>query len=197
MFYKVVYGDLCRVLDNSKFGVFYSNFLPLTPTFCKVTIKSIVKLPTFSGRQHFYSYFQNPSENSAMVLLQYICQLTFSARSGWPGLCIQCTSYRHKILQTIINTLSSLRPLYSGLFIPYYVGHFVGPGTRREGSLVRGWRAKMNQPKLLICFSSFPSTILLILLSCSLFHDATPHYTSQVWRQRIRIISRNKGSSRI
>ena len=53
-----------RVLVNSKFGVFYSNFLSLTPTFCRVSIEKYSKTPTFSGRQHFYSYFQNPSENS-------------------------------------------------------------------------------------------------------------------------------------
>ena len=54
-----------RVLINSKFGVFYSNFLSQTPTFWKVLIEKYSKTPTFSGRQYFYSYFQNPSENSA------------------------------------------------------------------------------------------------------------------------------------
>ena len=52
-------GDLV----NSQFGVFYSNILSLTPTFCKVSIEKYSKTPTFSGRQHFYSYFQNPSED--------------------------------------------------------------------------------------------------------------------------------------
>ena len=53
-----------RVLTNSKFGLFYSNFLILTPTFSKVPIEKYGKTPFFSGKQHFYSYFQNPSENS-------------------------------------------------------------------------------------------------------------------------------------
>ena len=59
---------LCRVLVNSKFGVFYSNFLSLTPTFCKVSTEKYSKTPTFSGRQHFYSFFQNPSDNFALMI---------------------------------------------------------------------------------------------------------------------------------
>ena len=55
-----------RVLTNSKFGLFYSNFLILTPTL----IEKYGKLHFFSGKQHFYSYFQNPGENS--VYLKYI-----------------------------------------------------------------------------------------------------------------------------
>ena len=51
------------VLTNSTFGLFYSNFLILTPTFSKVPIEKYGKTPIFSGKQHFYSYFQNPSEN--------------------------------------------------------------------------------------------------------------------------------------
>ena len=39
----------------------------LTPTFCKVSIEKYGKTPTFSGRHHFYSYFQNPSENSVFL----------------------------------------------------------------------------------------------------------------------------------
>ena len=53
-----------RVLTNSKFGLFYSNFMILTPTFSKVPTEKYGKTPFFSGKQHFYSYFQNPSENS-------------------------------------------------------------------------------------------------------------------------------------
>ena len=59
---------LCRVLTNSKFGLFYSNFLILTPTFSKVPIEKYGKTPIFSGKQHFYSYFQNPSENSGLCV---------------------------------------------------------------------------------------------------------------------------------
>ena len=59
-----------RVLVNSKFGVFYSNFLSLTPIFCKASIEEFSKTPTFSGRQQFYSYFLNLSENSALVLIK-------------------------------------------------------------------------------------------------------------------------------
>ena len=43
---------------------FTPTFLSLTPTFLKVLIEKYSETPTFSGRQHFYSYFQNPSENS-------------------------------------------------------------------------------------------------------------------------------------
>ena len=53
-----------RVIVNSKFGVFYSNILSLTPTFCKVLIEEYSKTATFPGRQHFYLDFQNLSENS-------------------------------------------------------------------------------------------------------------------------------------
>ena len=56
-----------RVLINSNIGLFYSNFFILTPTFPKVPIEPYGKTPNFSSRQHFYSYFQNPSENSACV----------------------------------------------------------------------------------------------------------------------------------
>ena len=66
----------CRVLVKSKFGVFYSNFLSLTPTFCKVSIEKYSKTPTFSGRQHFYSYFQNPSENSELFWEQRVSLLS-------------------------------------------------------------------------------------------------------------------------
>ena len=59
----------CRVLTNSKFGLFYSKFLILTPTSSKVPIEKSSKTPIFSGKQHFYSYFQNPSENSVLFLL--------------------------------------------------------------------------------------------------------------------------------
>ena len=48
---------ITRVLTNSK-------FLTLTPTFSKVPIDKYGKTPNFSSKQHFYSYFQNPSENS-------------------------------------------------------------------------------------------------------------------------------------
>ena len=58
-----------RVLTNSKFGLFYSNFLILTPTFSKVPIEKYGKTPFFSGRQHFYSYFQYPSEKSELYVI--------------------------------------------------------------------------------------------------------------------------------
>ena len=38
-----------------------------TPTFSKVPVEKYGKTPNFSGKQHFYSYFQNPSENSVLV----------------------------------------------------------------------------------------------------------------------------------
>ena len=59
-----------RVLTNSKFGLFYSNFLILTPTFSKVPMEKYGKNPNFSGKQHFYSYFQNPNEKS--VLFRFV-----------------------------------------------------------------------------------------------------------------------------
>ena len=61
--------NIYRVLINSKFGLFYSNFLILTPTFSKVPIEKYGKIPFFSGKQHFYSFFQNPSENSDLPKL--------------------------------------------------------------------------------------------------------------------------------
>ena len=64
-----------RVLINSKFGLFYSNFLILTPTFTKVPIEKYGKTPIFSGKQHFYSYFENPSENSAHYVHYVLCSL--------------------------------------------------------------------------------------------------------------------------
>ena len=59
---------LYRVLINSKFGLFYSNFLILTPTFSKVPIEKYGKTPNFSSKQQFYSCFQNPSENSVILI---------------------------------------------------------------------------------------------------------------------------------
>ena len=64
----------CIVLTNSKFGLFYSNFLILTPTFSQVPIENYGKTPTFSGKQHFYSYFQNPGENSVIESLSVFCE---------------------------------------------------------------------------------------------------------------------------
>ena len=64
MNWVINFFSCCRVLTNSKFGLFYSNFLILSPTFSKVTIEKYGKTPIFFGKQHFYSYFQNPSENS-------------------------------------------------------------------------------------------------------------------------------------
>ena len=60
----IKFSEDTRVLTNSKFGLFYSNFLILTPTFSEVPIEKYGKTPNFYGKQHFYSYFQNPSENS-------------------------------------------------------------------------------------------------------------------------------------
>ena len=48
MFLIVVHKSF-RVLTNSKFGLFYSNFLTLTPTFSKVPIEKYGKTPNFSG----------------------------------------------------------------------------------------------------------------------------------------------------
>ena len=77
-----------RVLTNSKFGLFYSNFLIVTPTFLKAPIERYGKTPNFSGRRHFYSCFQNPCENSVnsnrteidsdMTSLVTICNLLWS-----------------------------------------------------------------------------------------------------------------------
>ena len=56
---------MVRVLINSKFGVFYYNYLSLTPIFCKSSIEKYSKTPIFTGRHHsLYTYFQNPTENS-------------------------------------------------------------------------------------------------------------------------------------
>ena len=48
----------CRDLINSRFGVSYSNFLFLTPTFWKVSIDKYGKTPTFLGGQHFTPIFK-------------------------------------------------------------------------------------------------------------------------------------------
>ena len=57
---------IIRVLTCSKFGLFYSNFLILIPTFSKLPTEKYGKTTFFSGKQHFYSYFQNPSESFMM-----------------------------------------------------------------------------------------------------------------------------------
>ena len=48
-----------EVLINSKFGLSYSNFLILTPTFSKVPIEKYDKTPFFPGKQHFYSFLKS------------------------------------------------------------------------------------------------------------------------------------------
>ena len=55
--YSIWYAAL-RVLINSRFGVSYSNFSFLTPTFWVVSIEKYGKTPTFSGRQHFTPIFK-------------------------------------------------------------------------------------------------------------------------------------------
>ena len=62
-----------KVFTNSKVGLFYSNFLILTPTFSKVPIEKYSKTPFFSSKQHFYSYFQNPLSLSLLYCL--VCSL--------------------------------------------------------------------------------------------------------------------------
>ena len=73
-----------RVLTNSKFGLFYSSFLILTPTFSKVPIEKYGKNPNFSGKQHFYSYFQNPSEISVSYLNLLLLKFQFCILVGNP-----------------------------------------------------------------------------------------------------------------
>ena len=77
-----------RVLTNSKLGLFYSNFLILTPTFSKVPIEKYGKTPSFSVKQHFYSYFQNPSENSEVGLWSIFCGIssTYIMAKRWKTL---------------------------------------------------------------------------------------------------------------
>ena len=41
----------------------------ILPTLEKSQYKCMVKLPTVSGKCHFYSYCQNPSKNSGRVLM--------------------------------------------------------------------------------------------------------------------------------
>ena len=74
---------ISRVLVNSISGVVNSNFLSLTPTFYKVSIEKYSKTPLFSGRQPFYSYFQNPSENSEITGKCFICQCIVNWRQGF------------------------------------------------------------------------------------------------------------------
>ena len=47
-----------RDLVNSRFGVSYSNFSFLTPTFWKVSIDKYGKTPAFSGGQYFTPIFK-------------------------------------------------------------------------------------------------------------------------------------------
>ena len=47
-----------RVLVNSKFGVFYSNFLSLTPIFGKASIEEYSKTPTFLEDSSFTPIFK-------------------------------------------------------------------------------------------------------------------------------------------
>ena len=63
---------LYRVLINSNIGLFYYNFLILTPTFSKVPKEKYGKTPNFSRMQHFYSHFQNLSENSVIGTLKSV-----------------------------------------------------------------------------------------------------------------------------
>ena len=47
-------------------------------------IEKYGKTPNFSGKQHFYSYFQNPSENSVYynrIFTNPMCQDNFVIRS--------------------------------------------------------------------------------------------------------------------
>ena len=85
-----------------------------------------------------------------------------------------------------VNINCLVRPCKYTLVISlsYVVGDFLGPGIRKEGRLVEGWR--MHWPKLLI-FSDCLSTILLTFLFCSLFlMSQPPRSDSHVWRQRVR-----------
>ena len=61
-FLKLSYIPRSLLTSNLEY---FTPTLSLTPTFWEVLIEEYSKIPTFSGRQHFYSYFQNPSENSA------------------------------------------------------------------------------------------------------------------------------------
>ena len=57
----LIHGGYTRDLINSRFGVSYSNFSFLTPTFWKVSIDKYGKTPNFfrrSGGQHFSPIFK-------------------------------------------------------------------------------------------------------------------------------------------
>ena len=56
-----------------------SDHCPLGYLFCKVSVDTYSKTPTISWRQHFSSYFQNPSENS----VHGTYQPALSTRSIW------------------------------------------------------------------------------------------------------------------
>ena len=104
-FSKTLAGSTClsskssRVLVNSKFGVFYSNFLSLTLTFCKVSTEKYSKTPTFSGRQHFYSYFQNPSENSVQWYRQCCIDFHLKYSSFTMDSILDCTIYSKRSIK--------------------------------------------------------------------------------------------------
>ena len=66
---KMIPAGVYRDLINSRFGVSYSNFSFLTPTFWKVSIDKYGKTPTFSGGQHFTPIFK--------ILVRTLVYITF------------------------------------------------------------------------------------------------------------------------
>ena len=82
---------MTRVLINSRFGVSYSNFSFLTPTFWKVSIEKYGKTPTFSGQRHFTPIFK--------ILVRTLHDLT---TTWWPSLTVHCWICPH--LQNLIMT---------------------------------------------------------------------------------------------
>ena len=117
-------------------------------------------------------------------------KFSFFPRINWKSL--PARSSQFGILQTgahlYVNINYPARPCKNTLVISlsYTFGDFVCPGTRREGSLAEGWRAKMHWPKLLFFWLSINYTsIKLSYFARSLSHARKPpRYSSQVWRQR-------------
>ena len=60
------YNNFFQIVQKAEYSL-TPNLDYFTPTFSKVTIEKYGKTPFFSGKQHFYFYYQNPSENSGRV----------------------------------------------------------------------------------------------------------------------------------
>ena len=90
-----------RVLINSRFGVSYSNFSFLTPTFWKVSTEKYCKTPTFSGRQHFTPIFKILVKTLIQFFLFFAVTVIVLSVLGLFRCPIFCLSSVEPLLQTV------------------------------------------------------------------------------------------------